>query len=292
MSETQLTVYKSLALADGRRRMASNPAVLAALSATEKTLFSASTGKMVAEYTDTELVAELTKTLRTVFRDVGYRAEGGDGDYIALRLSMVLRRYYGQLTMQEFRLAFEMSVVGELDEFLPKGKDGQADRGHYQQFSVEYVCKILNAYRSKRDRVLRKAEQAMPSTGATQQEIDSAKSATRRDLVAAYEYFRSNGRLPALSPIAEMLYYNLLAEAGFAPKVEVTEAEKNEILRRSINDFLARGYTGDAEELKQQGTSAPSIQYDAFALARRKALRETFYRMTREGIQITDYIKI
>lgn len=292
MSENQLTVYKSLALADGRRRMAGNPAVLAVLDTTEKTLFSASTGKMVAEYNDTELVAELTKSLRTVFRDVGYRAEAGDGDYIALRLTMVLRRYYGQLTMQEFRLAFEMSVVGELDEYLPKGRDGQADRGHYQQFSVEYVCKILNAYRAKRDRVLRKAEQAMPSQGATSQEIDDAKRATRRDLVAAYRFFCDNGRLPSLSPIAEMLYYNLLVEAGFAPKVEVTEEEKSEILRRSINDYLARGYTGDAAELKEQGTGAPSIQYDAFALARRKALRDTFSRMAKEGIQITDYIKI
>lgn len=290
MSESQIIVYRSQAAIEQRRKMAQVPAVVNALDNTEKLAFLASTNKMVTEYPDAVLVAELSKALRSVFRDVGYRADDREDEICALRLALVLRRYYGQLTIQEFRLAFEMSVVGELDEFLPRRADGGADRGHYQQFSVEYVCKILNAYRAKRDRILRKVEKAIPKKAVEQDEIEEAKEATKRDLVAAYQYFKENGRLPALSPIAEMLYYNLLVEAGLAPKVEVTQEEQDAVLRKAIDGFLARGYTGDAMDLKAQGREAPSIQYDAFALARRKNLRNTFARMTAEGVNIHEYI--
>lgn len=290
--ETGVVIYKSMAVVENRRKAANIPAIVQSLNSIEKSVFTASTGKMVAEYTDAQLVEELAKALRTVFRDVGYKAtDDSEYKYIALRLAVVLRRYYGQMTMQEFRLAFEMSVVGELDAYLPRRADGQADRGHYQQFSTEYACKIINAYRSKRDAVLKKAEKAMPKNGVETSEVEAAKEATRRDLVAAYEYFRENGRLPSLSPVAEMLYYDLLAEAGLAPKVKVTEAEREEILRKTIDGFLAKGYTGDANDLKQQGTSATSIQYDAFALARRKNLRDTFARLVAQGTDITDFIK-
>ena len=44
--ETGLTLYKSLAVAEGRRSAANVPAVVESLNGVEKAVFTASTGKM------------------------------------------------------------------------------------------------------------------------------------------------------------------------------------------------------------------------------------------------------
>ncbi len=190
-------------------------------------------------------------------------------------------------------MAFEMSLTGELDDFLPRERDVQPDRNHYQQFNAEYVCKILNAYKGRRAWVLRKANEAIPKE---EPKRDPAKdryyrNATRRDCIKAFEWFKENERLPEMSPIAEMLYYEELAAVGLADKIEITLADQQEIWQRTINDYARRGYVGDVRRLKESGTDDPELEHGSFVLARRKALTATFRRMVERGIDITDYIK-
>ena len=191
-------------------------------------------------------------------------------------------------------MAFEMSLTGELDDFLPRGRDGQPDRNHYQQFNAEYVCKILNAYKGRRSWVLRKAHEAMPpepEKQISQEELMRLRNSTKTGCIKAFESFKENGRLPEMSPIAEMLYYNELAAAGLANEIEITLAEQKEILQRTINDYVRRGYIGDVLRLKESGTDDPELKYGSFVLARRKALAASFRRMAEQKIDITDYIK-
>lgn len=293
--ETGVTIYKPKSAVVVRREMAKIPAVMDALGPVERSVFLASTDKTIAEYDATELSVELAKALKWIAKDVGYRAtDESERGYLIVRVAEILKRYYDGLTMRDFKMAFEMSITGELDDYLPKGRDGQADRGHYQQFNAEYVCKILNAYKYRRAAVLKKANDAMPPAPERPmdpKEITQLGNRTKKECIQAFEHFKANGYMPDISPIAEMLYYRLLSDAGLAPEIVVTVDEQKAILQRTINDYARRGYVGDMNRLKQAGTDAPELQYGAFVLARRKALAATFRRMVEQGISITDYIK-
>lgn len=290
-TNTQIVVKKTPVMI--RREMVNNPAVLNALEPVERAVFLASTDTTISEYTGPQLAAELKNVLFFIAKDVGYRiTDEQDRQYMIIRTAELLKRYYSNLTLKDFRMAFEMSITGQLDEFLPKGRDGQPDRCHYQQFNAEYVCKILNAYTSKRAHVLKKAHEAMPKP-EPERDLDAARTysiSIREELCNAYDSFRESGKMPNMSPISEMLYYQLLFNAGLAPEIIVTIEEQNAILQRTINQLALKGNIGEMNQLKQAGPDAPELQYGAYTLARRKALAATFRRMVEQGIQITDYI--
>ena len=278
-----------------RREMVKIPAVMGALGPVEKAVFLASPAKTISEYTPAELAAELNTALRWIAKDIGYRAtDESDTQYLVIRTAEILKRYYAGMTLKDFRMAFEMSLTGELDDFLPRGRDGQPDHGHYQQFNAEYICKILNAYKGRRAWVLRKAHEAMPpepEKHISPEELRRLRNETKTECIQAFEFFKENGRLPDMSPIAEILFYNLLAAAGLAPEIVVTIDEQKAILQRTINQFARRGMVGDIRRLEQGGTDAPELQHGAFTMARRKALKAAFAKMAADGIIITDYIK-
>lgn len=295
--ETGITTYKPQTAVEKRRELAKIPAVMEALEPLEKSVFLASTAKTIAEYESVELGADLAKALKFIAKDVGYRetAESSFWQYLVARTCEILKRYYGALTMRDFRMAFEMSITGELDDYLPKGRDGQPDRGHYQQFNAEYICKILNAYKMRRAAVLRKANDAMPPEPERKmqpKEMTDLLNRTKQDCIEAFEQFKANGYMPEMSPIAEMLYYELLADAGLAPEIVVTIDEQKQILQRTINQLARRGMVGDMRRLEQAGPDAPELQHGAFTIARQKALKAAFTKMVADGINITDYIKL
>lgn len=72
------------------------------------------------------------------------------------RFYSTIRDYYNQFSLDEIRLAFELALVGDLDDYLPKDSRGQADKNAYQNFSLEFICKILNAYKAHRQKVWNK----------------------------------------------------------------------------------------------------------------------------------------
>lgn len=294
--ETGVTIYKPKSAVVVRREMAKIPAVMDALGPVERSVFLASTDKTIAEYDANELSIELAKALKWIAKDVGYRAtDENERGYLVVRVAEILKRYYDGLTMRDFKMAFEMSITGELDDYLPKGRDGQADRGHYQQFNAEYVCKILNAYKYRRAAVLKKANDAMPPEPEKPISPERAKelrNQTKRDCIQVFEQFKANGYMPDISPIGEMLYYELLADAGLAPEIVVTVDEQKQILQRTINQLARRGMVGDMRRLEQAGPDAPELQHGAFTIARQKALKAAFTKMVADGIIITDYIKL
>lgn len=293
--EQGVTIFKERKAVDVRRDMAKVPAVMEALGPVEKTVFLASTAKTVTEHTDTELMAELTRSLKFIARDVGYKdTNESERGYLIVRVSEILKRYYPSFTMKDFRMAFEMSITGELDDYLPKGRDGQADRGHYQQFNAEYICKILNAYRMRRAAILKKAKDAMPSEPEKPMNPEEAarlSDMTRKDCVEVFGFFKANGYMPEISPIAEMLYYNILVDAGLAKEVVVTIDDQRDILKRTISRYISKGMTGDALRLKDAGPEAKEIQHDAFTSARRKALKAAFEEMVKNNIEIEKYVR-
>lgn len=292
--ETGIAIYKPKSAVVARREIAKIPEVVESLEPLERSIFMASIAKTIAEYRPEELAGELAAALKYIAKDVGYReSDDKERGYLVVRVCEILKRYYGGLSLKDFRMAFEMSITGELDDYLPKGRDGQADRGHYQQFNAEYVCKILNAYRAKRAQVLKKANDAIPEPEPERDEKMEAiyRNMTRKECINAYNYYKAHAALPMMSPILEMLVYQMLSEVGLAEEVEVTMEEQAEIFQRTINRYASKGMVGDMNRLREEGRESPEIQHGAYCLARRNALAATFRRMVEKGINITDYIK-
>ena len=277
-----------------RREIAKLPTVKKALGTVEMGVLLASAGKPVTDYSAGELVAKIGEALRWIFKDVGYRdANEADFRYLVARIAGILLRYFPTFSLDDFKIAFELSIAGELDEYLPRRSDGKPDRGHYQSFNAEYVCKILNAYRARRSGVLRKAEESIPRT---KQEIGDEDKRhllmeTKRACIECFERFKENGRLPEMSPIAEMLCYDTLVQSGLAEPVEVSEDEKREVLQRTLSYYYVHGELGRAKSLQQRGTEDKDIQQEAYFLGRRRALQTAFRRMVENKINIRDYVR-
>lgn len=277
-----------------RRAMLSMPAVMDSLDSIEKAIFVATTDKPFDEYDDNELIMAFAGSLKWIAKDIGLRdTESPDFKAAVVRVSQIAKRYYPNLTIKDVKMAFELTVTGELNDYFPKDRNGNPDKDHYQMFNADYFCKIINAYRYRRSSVIAKANKAVPHP---EQERDPKKDAyyrncTRRSLIMAVLEYKYRGRWPQMSPIMEMLAYNMLADLGLADPVNVTEREQQAILSDMLAEFSRKQMVANKAQLKRDGIKAEQIQFPAYRLARRNALKATFDWMISEEIQITDYIK-
>ena len=276
-----------------RREMVGDPVVMGALDPVERAVFLASSAKTVAEYDAQQLTAELSAALKWICKDVGFRAtDESERQYLVIRTTEILKRYYSTITLKDFRMAFEMSITGQLDDYLPKTRDGRADRGHYQQFNAEYICKILDAYKARRGAVLKKAFEAVETPELKPGNVD--KSAYRKeaisDLYEAFDEYRATGIFNA-SSVAELVFYNILAEYGLAVPVTVTVEEQKQVWQRTVNDYARRERMGDVNRLKANGINDPELDHGAFLLARHKAIKAVFRGLIEQGKTIQEFIK-
>lgn len=280
---------------DVRRAMVELPEVAKALTTVEKYIFAASTKKQIAEIDDETLIAKTGQMFRFIAMDVGFiiPTEQNDWAYICTRLLDLLKRYYSQLTLSEIKLSFELLITGELDEFLPKDRDGNAERKHYQQFNADYFAKVLNAYCRKQNQVIGKAYTALPEPkkGLSPEQIRYYRNQSVMTCLMCFMRYKYTGRL-VFGLTDEMFVYNWLLGVGLADEVKETEDDRKE----AYNRFLARAARGFVNEftvyhVRKQGTQSPEIDYTAFEVARRKEIKRTFDRMIKDEIYIYHYLK-
>ena len=200
----ELTLFsRELTGVDLRREMVKNRAIIESLDPGERTIFVASCDQPIKTFGPEERMVKVREILTGVLRDAGAKApEEADFRYLIVRLSEITKEYYGDLTWREFKLAFTLGMTGQLDDYLPKRSDGTADRGHYHNFNVEFVCKIVGAYKSKRGYVLAKANDMVrrPREAMTDGEAKMYRNSTIAGLIEAYENYRQTGRLDGVGP--------------------------------------------------------------------------------------------
>ena len=192
-----------------RREMIKSRAVLDALEPVERSILVSSCDTPIEAFDAVTRMDELRKVLVGVLRDTGCKApDETDFRYMIVRLSEITKEYYGSLTWRELRLAFTMALAGQLDDHLPKRSDGTADRGHYQNFSIEYVCKILGAYKSRRGYVIRKANEKVvrPVESTDPEEAKLYRNNAVAGLFETFERYCETGRLEGVSPVAEVIF--------------------------------------------------------------------------------------
>jgi hypothetical protein len=94
---------------------------------------------------------ELGNTVQLLVRDCGAQSLE---QYDVVRIATFIQQRYGEFSLKELKTAFEYAMTGEYgDEF---------DSRHFGHFSVMYVSRILNAYRSKRKESRQRVVLALP----------------------------------------------------------------------------------------------------------------------------------
>lgn len=278
-----------------RRAMVELPEVAKALTPVEKYIFVASTKKQIAEIDDETLIAKTGQMFRFIAMDVGFiipTENRDDWTYICTRLLDLLKRYYSQLTLSEVKLAFELLITGELDDYLPKDRDGNAERKHYQQFNADYFAKILGAYRKKQNEVVGKAYKALPEpkkemTPEEKRYYHNRREARNRIIFLRYKY---TGKI-TFEIGDEMFLFEWLKKIGYAEEVNATEDDRKQAFAKYMQRAaigLINQYT--ACNVRRKGIDIPEIDYTAYEVARKKEITRAFDRMITDEIYIDDYL--
>lgn len=154
--------------------------------------------KPIKSLSDEEIKREIGSTLKFITRDLGIKNwSGDDASYESVRFLKLLRDYYSDLTYKEVENAFELLMAGHLNEFLPKSQ-GQPDKGHYQSFSVEFVTKVLNAFKEYKKGVWSKVNNLIPQQTSTITEDQKKENSDYivKDMISKYEAYRDTGEFP------------------------------------------------------------------------------------------------
>lgn len=196
------------------------------------------------------------------------------------------------MTLADIKLAFELATTGELDDYLPKDRQGNPDKKHYQQFNADYFARILNAYRRKQNGVIHKAYKALPEpkkelTPEEKRFYHNQAVARCREVFLLYKY---TGRFE-LGITDGMLIYDWLRKLGFANEVAGTEDDRKQALARYMQR-VARGFVNknEAFHVQRNGTDAPELDFTAYEIARDKEIKRTFDRMIADELQIDNYL--
>lgn len=194
------------------------------MTESEAQIAAAISNPKISEKSNEELVEFIGKALPFIMRDVGIKAE--PGRYEKTRFFQILQRYFKDLTFSEVKIAFELACIGELDEYLK-------DKGHYQSFSVEYVTKILTAYKKRRGALIGKANRNSESSAVALLAAPDVAKKVREDfyhlVCEVFDKFKEAGELPSFPNWSYLSRY--LSKAGLIEgDVRVTQNHKNRAL--------------------------------------------------------------
>lgn len=264
---------------------------LSALNAIERDIYAASTEKAVKEISDTELVSSTARMFKMIAYDVGYNIpEKAMWQYVQTRLLEILKKYYGDMTLSDVKMAFELASIGKLDNYLPRDSRGNPERHHYQQFNADYFSRILNAYRKKQNDVFDKVFKTLPrkeTPAGVVRYYERVRMERNRTIYLRYKY---TGKAEFILS-DETFLYDWLSGKGLANEITATESDRkqahNRFLKRVADGFVNKDM---AFYVSRQGTKSKELDFTAYEIARRREIINTFDRMIRDEIQIDSLI--
>lgn len=273
---------------DVRREMLNVPQVIEALTPVEKSMFLASTKTPIGKLEQQEFLDNIEKLTKYILIDVGIKNLDG---YYVTRFTDILLRYYSNLTLNEIKLAFEFAMAGELDAYLPKDRDGNPDKNHYQSFNVEYITKILNAYKKRSREAEHKAYMALPAPNneLPPETKELYRQHTINMIIGKFKEYQSTGNIK-FDDVNDFVIYNELEAKGLALPIEVTEEDAKAAVNRLIKKAqsgLINKFVGEC--IRRLQTRHSDVPVQALILARQRAIMQSFDRIIKEKIELTDY---
>lgn len=277
-----------------RRQIIEVPELKDKLTKLEYYILLASTKRQICDIDEQTLINKMRELFRLISIDVGYIITD-DFDYLCTRLFDFIRKYYSQLSLSEIKIAFELAIAGKLDEFLPKGRDNTPDRHHYQQFNIDFFSKILNAYCLKQKNVIAKSFheiKLIQSKTVSNPKSKAINNYTKRKLYYSLLLYKYTGKLPDISPISVMLFYDVLLSVGLVETHDIMLSDKKEALSILMSK-ISSGFMSNtnAYQLRKKGVEHDDVKVYSISFAKRRLLIKAFDYIIKNEIQIIDYIK-
>ena len=247
------------------------------LSNVDTLILSAAKNATIGEMQSTEIAAAVNQCFRFISIDVGYKRPADDAEwqYIVVRLADVLKRHFYDLTIEDVKTAFELLTVGDLDNYLPINSNGEPDRSHYQNLNAEYLCKVLRAYKKRRDVAYNniKAAQPKPQKALPPTPTKTPAEKTRE----CYDTYKATGKLVFKIPPDDVTIANFLTEKELMAAVTITDADREKAfsLYKAENEL---GWHNDyaAKWVLRAGKDAREIQPKAYKLALSRCIKQCF----------------
>lgn len=215
--------------------------------------------KAIREYEDKDLLEQMMLSVKRIMRDNGM-AVGEDTKYLVVRIMEIVRRHYGWLSVEDFRLAFELASVGKLE----------VDNRHYFRMTVDYVCRILNAYIRAKDEHKTEEKPKEEERGITEE--------YKRLLNGCWLRYKYTGKLVA-TVVQEMFLYRDLVAEGYAEEILITEEDK----RKAYNLFIRAEIRGEKKEIdafkvRKEGKDCDLLKNESYVIARRREILKALER--------------
>ena len=268
---------------DVRRELALKTDMMRHLSPVDRYIFEASIKTPIYDMRDEELTKKLSSVVDMIRRDIGIKSIDV---YEITRFREILKSYYSMLTLSEIKIAFELSMAGKLDDYLPKDRYGNPDNYHYHSFSVLYVTKILNAYLKRKS----DTEYIVRNNVKEVREVPQSYKdyyAKAYDDILVFEFLRYKYTgVVNWTVINDFVVFEKLKEMGYDEPVKVTQEDKEQAVKRLLkkgqNGVLNKFVTDCVRSLQTKHQDVPS---EAYFIARRKAILRSFDNMIKCEIQ-------
>lgn len=262
------------------------PEVMKSLAPVEKMILEAGSRTPVGQLSADVLTSNSPSLVKFIARDAGIKQID---NYDMTRFVDVVLKYYNTFSLSDIKLAFELAAIGELDNYLPKDRDGRPDKNHYQTLSVEYITKILNAYRKKRTEVEKKSVDLLPAKekGITEEEKAQNTLQVRRAVVGSFRNYLETGNVDN-AIISDFILYQELDAAGLVKPINITEDDRKRAKAvvpksKTIADIIDECISGIADA---------DISWEAYRIARRRAIKETYDFIKYQNIKLEVLWKI
>lgn len=297
MNELARTKTTAIAVtsANGRRKqLATCENVQKALTRSEQRLLNAMTGTAIEDIEKAVLIKEATKIFKYAAYDVGCQMPTNPEllAYTMARLANVLMEHYPHNTLEDVKLAFELTATGKLDNYFAKTPQGTPDKNHYQHFSVEYLCKVMNAYNAKSGDV---EASAISARGTLEPPKETAEQVQQREAqrfaknIQIFNHYKQHGEL-CINLIDAKYIAEWLERNKIIGDIEITDSDRNkaylvymhEAVLGIVNKYAAYKVYKD----KQAKRESPELDYKAFIVAREKAIKAAFDTMIKNEVNI------
>lgn len=220
----------------------------------------------------------------SITRDIGIKPPD---QYQASRFYVVLKKYYSDFSLTEVKMAFTLSLVGALEEYLPGG-----DPNAYGEFSLKYITKILNAYRRKRADVMIKANKLLPEPDSIITEHEKRQNSEKfvSDLIKWFEQYKEG-----IEPDIFVIEYafNYLLGCKVIPKaLAPTKKEVDEIIQRKsqyLND-VKKHEKQMYKDMIKSGIMPEEISQRALITAKYNAILRGFDKLIQNNEPIQNYL--
>lgn len=250
--------------------------------------------KTLLERIDLETLLELVKkSLPRLTQDIGIKNWDSDSRYDSIRFTEFIKTYYPIFTFSEVELAFELLLVGQLDEFLPLNSHGEPDRNHYQSFSVGFYSKVLSAFSHFKRRVWSKAILSIPEETKT---ITVAQKQEFRNHIVqtihqAFDAYKDKDESPKFA--MEFLIIEELIKARLIKDYpKITHNDRKIALVSFIDKTTSNKY--DKDKMKSDfKEKQPNKRLDDFAKieSMRRQIKKVFDKLIEKKEHIANYVK-